>query len=199
MNKRRMLFTAVLVGLQAAWLFPVLAAPVPPLHVVHHGNQQCAEIFGGDECMDCFPPEGWEIVDRSKEDWCPEGYTPVQDLDYTCQPFKVSFCCSEGHSGAPGDCKDMVVNHRQDQCAFVDEIEGCRLPERWTARPQDIKARDWVCPADYDWVEDLTCLPPESQSTENPTQRPEGGLPCVGAILIGPAVLGLWTRSKRTG
>ncbi len=196
MKTRRVLFAAVLVGVQAAWLLQALAAPAPPLHVVHHGNRQCAEIFGGDECTDCFPPEGWEIVDRSEEAWCPDGYAMVQDVAYSCQPFKVAFCCSEGHSGAPGDCEDLVVNHRRNQCAFVDDIQGCPLPERWTARPEQVAVRDWVCPADYEWVEDVACLSPTHQSAGTPTDSRPGSFPCPGAMMIGPAILGLWLVRK---
>ena len=164
------------------------AAPTPPLRVVNHQTKQCGEIFGGDECTDCFPPEGWESLGYTSEAPCPEGYTVVDRIDYTCQGFKIDRCCSEGHSGAAGACQDLVINDKKKQCAFVDDIQTCVLPERWTKKPDSTDLYDWTCPADYRWLESLTCEGQVSSSG----QAEGKGLPCLGSALAGPAAIGLW-------
>ncbi len=169
-----------------------LAAPLPPLRVVNHPAQECSEIpFGGDECMDCFPPEGWEVLGVASDVPCPAGYAVVEGVDYDCQPFKNQFCCSEGHSGASGDCQDLVVNDRAKQCAFVDDIADCELPRRWSKRPDTVVLRDWVCPANYEWLETLKC---GSESSS-----PPAALPCLGIVAVVPAMLGLWLVGKKKG
>jgi hypothetical protein len=177
-------------------LFPLapttLAAPLPPIRVVDHQTQECSEIpFGGDECMDCFPQEGWEVLGVAYDVPCPAGYAVVESVDYDCQPFKNQFCCSEGHSGVPGDCQDLVVNGRAKQCAFVDDIADCELPRRWSKRPDTVDLRDWVCPANYEWLETLEC---SSESSS-----PSATLPCLGVTALGPVVLGLWLVSRGKG
>jgi hypothetical protein len=74
-----------------------------------------------------------------------------------CEGVKSRACCTEGHTGAPGDCADLIISHRYDQCAFVDDIEGCKPPREWTQRPHGRRAEDWLCPASYEWVDDLVC------------------------------------------
>ncbi|MGQ9600661.1 MAG: hypothetical protein ACUVWZ_14755 [Anaerolineae bacterium] len=178
----------------------LFAAPLPPRLAVNHETRQCGEFIGGDECMDCFPPAGWEVLGVAFDVSCPEGYTHVGQIDYHCQPFKVSFCCSEGHSGAPGDCEDLVVSRSTKQCAFVEEIATCRLPKGWSRRPDDMEPRKWVCPAGYEWIETLPCE--EETGPEGPTPTPgrEGtlpiSLPCPGAAVIGLIVAG-WLRWRR--
>jgi hypothetical protein len=172
----------------------VVAAPMPPLTVVNHDTKECAQIFGGDECMDCFPPEGWEILGVSSEFECPEGYTLIDTLDYTCQGFKNQFCCSEGHSGAHGSCQDMVVNDKAKQCAFVEDITNCALPKNWDKKPGKMEPTDWFCPATYEWLDtSLSCAAAESTSTETETDRAF----CPFAAGIGPAIVGLWLLVKR--
>jgi hypothetical protein len=198
--KKTLLIFAVI----ALFLIPwnsLLAAPVPPLRVVNHQTKECGEIFGGDECMDCFPPEGWESLGFSSEVPCPAGYTVVDNVEYTCQGFKVQFCCSEGHSGAPGNCQDLVVNDRKKQCAFVDDIQTCALPEPWTKKPDSVTAREWACPAAYTWLDALQCAGQEGGETgvtpQSGGEQAEGtGLPCLGTALAGPAVVGLWLLLK---
>lgn len=173
-----------LVLFQEAW-----AAPLPPLRVANHQTKECGELpYGGDECMDCFPPEGWEVLGVAYEVECPAGYTVLDEVSYDCQPFKNQFCCSEGHSGASGDCNDLVVNDREQECAFVDSIEGCALPARWET------PRQGLCPDGYDWIESLEC----AAGTSNGDSASRDSLPCIGATVLAPAVLGLgWVRRKR--
>jgi hypothetical protein len=193
MKRKTLLVALMLLALLFASWRDLLAAPLPPLLVVNHKTKQCSQIFGGDECMDCFPPEGWEILGFDSQAECPSGYTFIEDVEYTCQGFKNQFCCSEGHSGAAGDCEDLVVNEKARQCAFVEEIQGCQLPEGWTQRPESTDRYHWTCPDDYEWGEDLSCVAGTS-SGEEPTS---GGLSCLGAALVGPAVLILWLLTKR--
>lgn len=162
------------------------AAPLPPARVVNHETKQCGEIFAGDECMDCFPPEGWQRLGPASDVACPAGYAEVDDIPYSCQPFKVPFCCSEGHSGAPGDCTDLVINDRQNTCSFVAEIENCLLPRGWDSRPETTHPRDWVCPEDYEWIDEVACL------TEGEPAGPGLSLPCLGTMLTGPSLVLLW-------
>jgi len=130
-----------------------LAAPAPPELVVNHESKQCAEFVAGDECVSCSPPAGWEVLGNQWETECPAGYTQVEIVPI-CTPHKVTFCCTEGHSGAPGDCEDVVINEATEQCAFVEDINACpALPEGWEKHGAD-------CPY-YDWAEDITCLSDE--------------------------------------
>jgi hypothetical protein len=168
-----------------------LAAPVPPVIVVNDDTQQCAMMFAGDECTDCFPAEGWESL--GPEGQCPAGYTMIDNVDYTCQHFKVQFCCSEGHSGASGDCQDLVVNDESKQCAFIADIQACTLPAGWSAKPARVEAPDWVCPAEYQWIDELAC----ATGTSTPATGSGRALPCLGAIAIGPVVLALWLLARK--
>ena len=126
------------------------AAPVPPELAVNHENEQCAEFWGGDECVTCSLPAGWEILGRLWEAECPADYTMVE-IRPTCRAGKIAFCCSEGHSGAPGDCEDVVINKRAEQCAFVEDIGECpALLQGWEKHGQD-------CPY-QEWAADVECL-----------------------------------------
>jgi hypothetical protein len=189
-SKALLLLIPLLVLLLVPWA-DALAAPVPPVIVVNDDTQQCATMFAGDECTDCFPPEGW--VSLGPEGQCPAGYTMIDNVDYTCQHFKAQFCCSEGHSGAPGDCTDLVVDDKGKQCAFVADIQGCGLPKGWATKPARVEARDWVCPAEYEWIDELACV--EGAST--PPTSGGNALPCLGAIVIGPSVLVLWLLVRK--
>lgn len=126
------------------------AAPAPPQLAVNHESKQCAEFSGGDECVSCSPPTGWEILGALWEAECPAGYAQVE-IVATCTAHKVTFCCTEGHSGAPGDCEDVVINEAAEQCAFVEDIGACpALPRGWEKYGAD-------CPY-YDWAENVECL-----------------------------------------
>ncbi len=155
MNKNgwgRSLAAGVVIGLILSFIVAVAsftystAAPLPPRRVVNHQARQCAEIIPGDECGDVVLPQGWEYLDAE----CPQDYAIVElRPDWT--PFKASFCCTEGHSGVPGDCDDVVVNPQTRQCAFVDDIQGCpQLPRGWQAWGKD-------CPTGSDWIDDIDC------------------------------------------
>jgi hypothetical protein len=156
------------------------AAPVPPKLVVNHDTQECAEIFGGDECMDCFPPQGWEELGWAYDIECPAGYA-FTTVESQCTHFKNERCCSEGHSGASGNCEDLVISDRSDQCAFVDDINACNLPRNWKAKPEDVTLNEWTCPNKYDWIADLECLTTDGQDADS------GFLPlqCNGSVLGG--------------
>jgi hypothetical protein len=200
------------------------AAPQPPLVVVNHETKECGTIMGGDECMDCFPPEGWEILGFQAE--CPAGYTEVSDIPSTCKHFKDQFCCTQGHSGVAGDCEDLVRNEKRKQCAFVEDVADCQLPKGWNSRPAGELLYDWLCPNDYEWVATLDCVvatstaqtetasPPATEpavatdsivatsTAQTETTKPEdqsGSIPCLGAALVGPAIILLWlvTKTKR--
>jgi len=164
-----------------------LAAPAPPELIVNHETKQCAEFVSGDECVYCSPPEGWEILGGLEEAECPEGYTTVE-IQAVCQAAKNDFCCTEGHSGAPGDCEDVVINEAAGQCAFVEDINDCpALPGGWEKHGAD-------CPY-YDWAEDVACLADEGDGeiqgggdTERGEKTEGGGLAdsyrtVVGAVL----------------
>jgi hypothetical protein len=193
---QRMLGLALATFLFLPWVAAVVvAAPVPPLLAVNHESQECAEIFGGDECMDCFPPEGWEILGISLQVECPQGYSTVENLQVTCQGFKNQFCCSEGHSGAHGSCEDLIVNDRGKHCAFVQDIDNCVLPRNWNRKPADLKPTDWFCPANYQWLDTpLECVAGEDEGADTGTGRSF----CPFAAGIGPAVIVLWLLVKRT-
>jgi hypothetical protein len=132
---------------------PLFAAPIPPLLVVNHETKECATIMGGDECMDCFPPEGWETLGFAHEYECPLGYTQLDGIDARCEHFKDEFCCSEGHSGVHGDCEDMVLDDERKLCAFVDDIHTAVLPVGWDRMPKDLVFYEWACPSHYAWVD----------------------------------------------
>jgi hypothetical protein len=110
----------------------------------------------------------------------------------SCDGVKSRECCTEGQPGAPGDCADLIISHRYDQCAFVDEIEGCKPPLEWTRQPHGRKAQRWLCPAGYEWVADKDCA--RQDSDDSP-----GGLtiPCLGTALVAPALLIVWLAIKR--
>ena len=109
-----------------------------------------------------------------------------------CDGIKSRDCCTEGQPGAPGDCADLIISHRYDKCAFVDEIEGCKPPREWTKQPHGRKAQDWSCPASYEWVDDLDC------AGEDSSDSAEGiSIPCLGTVLVAPALLLLWLAIKR--
>ena len=74
-----------------------------------------------------------------------------------CEGVKSRACCTEGNDKAPGDCADLIISHRYDQCAFVDDIQGCKPPREWTTQPHGWSSADWLCPATYEWVADKDC------------------------------------------
>ena len=126
-------------------------------NIVNHELKECSSMFGGDECMTCQPPEGWEILSNIAD--CPKGYkmneTKIEYDQITCQPLKEPFCCTENHSGAPGDCDDTIMNVEQKKCAFVQNINECqKLPEGWQSTD--------LCPFEYEWQNNT--LPCENEN-----------------------------------
>ena len=150
MKVRKSLLWLTLVVLFCSGSQGAFAAPAPPQLVVNHETKQCAEFVAGDECVNCSPPPGWEILGGLGETECPAGYTTVE-IQSVCQAGKNTFCCTEGHSGASGDCEDVVINEAAEQCAFVEDINDCpALPRGWEKYGAD-------CPY-YEWAENIECL-----------------------------------------
>lgn len=73
--------------LMFGWFFnllgAVLAAPMPPEIAVNDETRQCAQVMRGDECMNCYLPEGWEVLGLYPDEPCPDGYEMI-DLDLDC-------------------------------------------------------------------------------------------------------------------
>lgn len=156
------------------------ATPTPPYLIVNHTTKECAERWIGDDCRWCDPLTGWEVVGLASKSQCPAGYTTIDHVDMDCRGYETPFCCSGGPHR--GDCGDMVLHDADRLCAFVDEIEGCVLPEGWTQRPADVSPHDWYCPYGQGWQPDvlpcLTGVPTESagegtEATEEPGDTPE--------------------------
>lgn len=134
------------------------AAPMPLQMIVNNDSMQCARFLPGDECMDCTPPQGWEI--SGPDGSCPESYTLV-NVKGICRGFENEHCCTEKHSGASGDCRNLVKNDLAKKCAFVKDAANYTLPLDWTKMPVDNSSSKWVCPLDYTW----TTLPAAILST----------------------------------
>lgn len=126
-----------------------LAAPMPLQTIVNHDSMQCARFLPGDECMDCTPPEGWDILDSHAS--CPENYTLVT-VRGNCKGFEIEHCCTEKHSGASGDCRNMVKNDLTKECAFVTDAQNSTEPSGWVKMPENASSSSWVCPLDYTWT-----------------------------------------------
>lgn len=135
----------------------VFSAPVPHQYILNKATRECSKFYAGDECVSCEVPRGWTIMPSSSRFECPEGYKEVE-IKPTCHPQKNSFCCTQGHSGAPGNCQDLVLNDRKRKCAFVEDINKCsRLPEGWQRQRGES-----VCPfPGYEWLGGLIACPDE--------------------------------------
>lgn len=127
----------------------VFAAPLPLQLMVNNDTMQCASLLPGDECMDCIPPDGWEILGPYGP--CPEGYTLVT-IRGNCQGFENERCCTEGHSGASGDCRNLVKNDLTKECALLAGAANLALPSGWTKMPENASPSSWLCPHDYKWT-----------------------------------------------
>jgi hypothetical protein len=174
----------------------VVAAPTPPLTAVNEETKECGMMLGGDECTNCYPINGWTLLGNGVDVECPDGYVSGEP-EYACDHFKAQHCCTEGHSGASGDCEDLIISHRYDQCAFVDDINTCEPPREWTQRPSGSKAEEWLCPTGYEWVDGIDCSAAESTPAAT-AEAPEGtSLFCLGVPLMGPALLVLWLVIRR--
>lgn len=139
----------------SAWI--AFAAPAIPEYGANHATKECSLFYMGDECVGCRMPQGWVSLGAGVKDLCPEGYKKVE-ASPQCFASKSPFCCTKGHSGSPGNCKDLVINEKEKKCSFVDDIEKCsNLPEGWQ-RPED----ELACPSlSYGWLDTLLACPGE--------------------------------------
>jgi hypothetical protein len=169
----------------AGWLAIVhgqsRAAPMPPRPVVNPETRECALVVPGDECGDLVLPAGWQYLEPASDGNCPADYAVVE-LQAEWAGFKIPRCCTAGHSGASGDCTDMVVQEKDHLCAFVEDLSACpALPEGWAKSGP-------LCPQDYNWLDDLACLIPTVQSSPSaapPTDVPPATAPPLQATPTG--------------
>jgi hypothetical protein len=190
----KIIVALLFLGIFLAIASTALAAPVPPLRIANHDTLECATIFGGDECMDCFPVEGWEILGDAFDVPCPDGYIEIDNPDYYCEAFKSEWCCTEDHSGAPGDCTDLVIHKGRKECAFVSDVTAVGLPRGWRGRQEDTPVYDWNCPYEYEWV--------ESPEVETGSEEDAGrgiNVPCMSSpLLLVPAALVVVAHRKKS-
>jgi len=130
------------------------AAPAAPEVIVNNATMECSHFMAGDECMDCEIPPGW--VSLGYNTWeCPADYREVT-ANVTCSRFKIDRCCTEGHSGAPGECEGMIINELTRQCRFLNENEA--VPAGWRGKPPATPNNAWTCPEGYTWSGENGCL-----------------------------------------
>ncbi len=128
---------------------PVLGAPLPLQTIVNDESMQCAKFLPGDECMDCMPPEGWKILGPNVP--CPEDYATVT-VKGNCKGFENERCCTDRHTGASGDCQNMVKNDFTKECTFIPNASTYIVPNGWQKMPEGVTSSSWVCPIDYAWT-----------------------------------------------
>lgn len=157
--KSRFILLCALVAVLATPVSPAVATPTAPVVIVNHTTKQCAEVIQGDDCHWCDLLEGWEILGPSGQTTCPPNYADLgyQGMSGKCRAYKSQFCCTSPQHH--GDCGDLVINKALQQCAFVEEINGCTLPEGWTSAG-DTTQWQGRCPTDWwsGWVQDIACL-----------------------------------------
>jgi hypothetical protein len=125
----------------------VLAAPITET-IINNATKECAVFLAGDECSDCIPPPGWQSLGRAS---CPKNYT-TSSVRGTCKGIEVSHCCTKGHSGASGECSNLVRNDLSNECAFVEDVTNSTIPAGWLKKPADISLFEWQCPLGYSWI-----------------------------------------------
>jgi len=125
------------------------AAPLPLQMIINNDSMQCARFLPGDECMDCTPPEGWDILSPYAS--CPESYTMVT-VKGNCKGFENERCCTEKHTGASGDCQNLIKDDLTKECAFVTNAITDTVPNGWQKMPENATSSSWVCPLDYTWT-----------------------------------------------
>lgn len=135
---------------------PVMAAPMPQQMIVNNDSMQCARFLPGDECMDCTPPEGWDILGPYTS--CPEGYTLVT-VNGICKGIEREHCCTEKHTGASGDCTNLIKNDLAKECAFVANASNGTGIDGWQRMPENATSSSWVCPLDYTWTTLAATIP----------------------------------------
>jgi hypothetical protein len=126
-------------------------APLPLQMIVNNDSMQCSSFLPGDECSECTPPEGWEILGPYWSVPCPENYTMVIARS-RCRGIEVEHCCTEKHSGASGDCRNLIKNDLTGECAFVTNATTATLPDGWQEMPENATSLTWVCPLGYTWA-----------------------------------------------
>ncbi len=155
------LCVSILFVLWASSAHLLWASPQFPRLVVNRVAKQCATIIPGDECGHAVLPPDWTF-----ETECPAAFT-VTRLSLTWVGNRSEFCCTEGHSGVQGDCKDVAVNRDKSLCCLVNDLGSCaRLPDGWVAlgRP---------CPF-FSWVAPVPCvvLKPTPSPAQSPKPKP---------------------------
>lgn len=125
------------------------AAPMPLQMIVNNDSMQCARFLPGDECMDCTPPEGWVILGAYTS--CPENYKLVT-VNGNCRGIEIEHCCTEKHTGASGDCRNLVKNDITKECTFVTNAITDTVPDGWLKMPENATSSSWVCPLGYKWT-----------------------------------------------
>ncbi|HNW05804.1 MAG TPA: hypothetical protein PK655_02020 [archaeon] len=122
---------------------------------INNQTKECATYFQGDECMDCALSDPW--IERKHGEPCPEGYREIKDMQAPsiCTPIQNQFCCEEYHSGASGNCTNLVINNITKECAFVLDINSCeKLPKNWLP----VASTEYKnCPIslEYKWLDDV--------------------------------------------
>ena len=124
------------------------AAPMPQQMIINNESKQCARFLTGDECMDCTPPAGWMALGPGSS--CPQGYTMVT-VNGNCKGLELEHCCTEKHTGASGDCRNLVKNSITKQCAFLASASD-QPPAGWMRMPANATPAGWLCPQDYAWT-----------------------------------------------
>ncbi|MBU2099756.1 hypothetical protein KKB11_00820, partial [Candidatus Micrarchaeota archaeon] len=137
-------------------------------NIVNHKTKQCLNTLGKfmeDECTICSI-EGlnseWQQLDSFNK--CPTEYELIEleavGANYICQPLKGPFCCTIGHSGSAGDCKDLIINNKEKKCAFLEnDTTKCYPPKDWEKSSE-------LCPIEYKWIEDQ-CSKKKTDSNQN--------------------------------
>lgn len=126
----------------------VLAAPFTET-IINNATKECAVFLAGDECMDCSPPPGWHSLGGYSS--CPKNYT-ISSVRGTCKGFEIPRCCTKGHSGASGECSNLVRNDLLRECAFIENAINSTIPTGWLIKPANISLSEWQCPLGYGWT-----------------------------------------------
>jgi hypothetical protein len=95
--------------------------------------------------------KGWEILGSDAS--CPENYTSVTERARgNCKGFEVEHCCTEKHSGASGDCRNLVKNDLTKECAFLTNATNFTASAVWLKMPENASSYSWLCPLHYTWT-----------------------------------------------
>jgi hypothetical protein len=204
MKQTNSLRTSLLLAVATLFIVTLTLAAPEYVIVVNHSTKECIHMYAGDECQNCSPVEGWQILEGavSLED-CPADYSIVEDasLYRRCVPIETTGCCSTPHTGSNGDCRNVIINRTAEECAFVD-VNACpRLSEGW-------EMHRTLCPFGYTWVTGIECLrgnsgdsaQDDSSLIENDLVEADfAGLALAGVILAVSvlAILGILVRRKR--